>query len=190
MANLGDKTLTALTEADHFWRDAAYVDKARSLTMGRVLNEYGIFSLSQIAKIIRMNSRYVYEELERNNTKPGGRFEPQTLTTLVRIRQALVLEERVPLALIRLAIEGGTSYSCLCRLTGLPYSTYYVEASKFQSKVDNPPPKNLKFAKHKVTPEIRADVLKMRERDWTHMEIAKATGVSRTTVTRILQEAA
>lgn len=176
---LTDKLLEALELADEIWVKAQFGDKVEKLGYAAQLNRLGVFSLPQIAKIVRLNSRYIYEEMQPK-AKKGGRFDPATLSTLARIRR-LRVEQRmvIPHALIRTAIEGGTSYSCMVALTGIPYSKYYEVARMVQHKAQETPAL--------VAGVQREEIFKLREKGLSQPEIAQATGIDQPTVSRVLK---
>lgn len=119
-----DKVLDALDTAIEIWDKTRLGMKEEKLAYAHQLHKFEHFSLPQIAKIVRLNSRYIYDELTPN-AKKGGRFDPQTLSTLSRIRRAHLQGQKIPHQLISMGIKGGTSYSCLTALTRIPYSAYY-----------------------------------------------------------------
>lgn len=119
-----DKKLACLKLADNYWRKTFYAEKPLKLEYAKELHGFGLLSLTQLAKIVRLTA----VELTRDGLKPnsnGGRFEPETLTALISMRNSRVLGEKVPVRLIELCVEGGTSWSCAAKLTGVPFSTYY-----------------------------------------------------------------
>lgn len=141
----GDRTLEALELASDIWTKTAMAAKVEKMGYAADLHRMAHFSLPQIAKIVRINARFIYEEFTPN-AKKGGRFDPQTLSTLARIRRAHLEGEKVPKQLIGMGIRGGTSYSCLTALTGISYSAYYevsvqVNAQREQEglKINRPP---------------------------------------------------
>lgn len=173
-----DKLLEALELAGEIWEKSALGDKMEKLGYAAQLNRFGVFSLPQIAKIVRINSRFLYEEMVPKAEK-GGRFDPQTLSTLVRIRRIRVERKAVPHALIRTAIEGGTSYSCMVVLTGIPYSKYYEVSRVVTAKAQQVPAL--------VAGVQRDEIFKLRGRGLTQQEIATATGVDQGTISRVLK---
>ena len=183
MSIAGDKKLAALRAADEAWAKALYCNKEEKLGLAAELHRHELFSIPQIAKIVRLNARYIYEELQPNAAKGGGRFDPATLSIMVKIRMARMTDQPVAPALIRTAIKGGTSYSCMVKLTGLPYATYYDVSVKTQEELDAAPEKNMKFAP-KVTPEVAEEIRKLRRNRYTLQQIADIVGVDRRTVIR------
>jgi hypothetical protein len=175
---LEDKLLEALELAGDIWEKSALGDKMEKLGYAAQLNRFGVFSLPQIAKVVRINSRFLYEEMKPKADK-GGRFDPQTLSTLVRIRRCRLERKVVPHALIRTGIEGGTSYSCMVKLTGIPYSKYYEVARLVSHRAHDIPAL--------VAGVQRDEIFKLRERGLTQQEIATATGVDQGTISRVLK---
>lgn len=146
-----DRKLAGLKLANHYWQKSYsdLVGSMQKLEMAKELHEYGMFSLSQIAKIVRLQVVALTREgMTRNAT--GGRFEPETLTTLIAMRQSRLLGERVPVRLIEICTKGGTSWSCAATLTGVSYSNYYKNVPK------------------EMAAEVRQLRLKPRDKDAIH----------------------
>jgi len=180
-----DKRLEALELAEELWQESYYADKQQKLGYAAQLHRFGVFSLPQIAKVVRLNPRYIYDELSPNAEK-GGRFEPETLNAMVRIRRCIILGQKVPEALVRTGIGAGTSYTCLVALTGLPYATYYEVSREVKARLDQ---ENLKMAKQTKAgvAQNREEVLKLRANGLTTKEISHALDLHQVSVQRILR---
>lgn len=120
---MNDKKLDCLKMADLYWRKAFYAHRDIKIAYAKDLHEYGLFSLSQLAKIVRLRTVDLTRAGLKANAK-GGRFEPETLTALISMRQSRLLEEKIPTRLVEIVVNGGTSWSCAAALTGLAYATY------------------------------------------------------------------
>lgn len=120
-----DRKLAALQLAKKYWMESRNADNKHKLQLATELHSYEVFSLNQLAKIVRINVKYVAALLKSNAT--GGRFEPEALSSLIAIRQYAVRKEQVPASLLKLTLEGGVSFSCAVTLTGISYSKYYRE---------------------------------------------------------------
>ena len=176
MEGYSDKLVEALDFAVDIWEKSLLAGKIEKLGYAGQLHRFAVFSLPQIAKIVRVPSRYIYEEFRPNGAK-GGRFDPQTLSTLARIRRLQIEGKKIPDRLIRLGIEGGTSFTCITALTKISYSKYYELARETTAKqVESP-----------VVPQTRENILALRERGLTQVEIAHATGLDQPRVSRILR---
>lgn len=175
-----DKLLEALELGDEIWGKSALGDKLEKLGFAAQLNRLGVFSLPQIAKIVRINSRFLYEEMQSKADK-GGRFDPQTLSTLARIRRCKMERKMIPHALIRTGIHGGTSYSCMVRLTGITYSKYYEVAREVAAGNAPVPSQPI------VGGVMRDEIHKLRGLGLTQQEISQATGVDQPTISRVLK---
>lgn len=123
-----DRKLAGLRLAKQHWMDARNADKEHKLTMARELYEFEMFSLNQIAKIVRINVRTIAAALTKN--APGGKFSPEALTSLIAMRQQQMQRERITPSLLRIVLESGTSFSCAVALTGISYSSYYKDVPK------------------------------------------------------------
>lgn len=119
-----DKHLEALTQAEFYWRKSFYEGRLTKLAYAEDLHRYGIFSLTQIAKCVRMHTA----ELSRHGLEPngkGGRFEPEAIPSLIHLRKQKLRDETVSLAMVKTAIDSGTSWACISYLCGIAYSSYY-----------------------------------------------------------------
>lgn len=178
----GDKWLEALELGADVWAKADMAGKLEKMGYAADLHRFGVFSLPQIAKIVRLNPKFIYAEFRPNSAK-GGRFDPQTLSTLVRIRRAHLEGRKVPDRLIQVGIEGGTSFTCITALAKIPYSKYYDvarAAAAEEKKVTKP-------VYVSVAPETKENVFSLREQGLTQLEIANATGLDQPMVSRILR---
>lgn len=119
-----DQKLEALTQAEFYWRKAFYADNLTKLAYAQDLDKYKAFSLSQLAKIVRTHTSSLSREGVSGGDR-GGRFEPESLSTLIILRKLRVEGQNIPVNLIETALAGGTSWSCASFLTGIAYSSYY-----------------------------------------------------------------
>jgi hypothetical protein len=200
-----DRVLEALEAAVDIWDKTVMGMKEEKLAYANQLWRYEHFSLPQIAKIVRINPRYIYEELQPNNTK-GGRFDPATLSTLVRIRRSYLQGQKIPRQLVSMAIKGGTSYSCVTALTGISYSAYYevsVEANaelvqeglKGKTRIARSEVAQAeRDARERLIAEKRAyfemrkqEILSLGKEDWGVREIGRIVGANHGTVSKILR---
>lgn len=179
----GDKTLEALDLAAEYWLKAAYSSKDERIGMAAKLHRFKHFSTPQLAKIVRINARYLYDEFGKSEGH-GGRFDPATLSSLSKVRMAHLTQSRVPTRLLAVVVKGGTSFSCAARLAGIPYSTYYNEMNGLAKAEAEKNPKYMP----KVTPELKEEIFKLKRRGVFYHEIAPLVGVSRSTVIRVIKE--
>lgn len=179
----GDKTLEALDLAAESWLKAAYSSKDERIGMAAKLHRFKHFSTPQLAKIVRINARYLYDEFGKSEGH-GGRFDPATLSSLSKVRMAHLTQRRVPTRLLEVVVKGGTSFSCAAKLAGIPYSTYYNEMNGFAK---NEAEKNPKYMP-KVTPELKAEIFKLRRQGIFMRDIAEKLGVSERTVYRVVDQ--
>jgi hypothetical protein len=120
-----DRQLAALQLAKKYWMEARNADTKHKLQLAGELHAFELFSLNQLAKIVRINTKYVAAAFKSN--AKGGRFEPEALSCLIQMRKCVVDGTRVQPSLLRLTLEGGVSFSCAVTLTGISYSSYYKE---------------------------------------------------------------
>lgn len=203
-----DTILEALELAGEVWSKTTLGLKEEKLSYAHELHRFRLFSLPQIAKIVRLNSRYIYEELSPN-AKKGGRFDPATLSTLARIRRAHIQGQRVPHQLISMGIKGGTSYTCLTALTKIPYSNYYEVAREAAARaeqeelkaytVDRSPEaqamrESVREAKAKMTEDNREffqarkkEIFSLRDQGLSVTAIGEATSTDKGYVSKVLR---
>lgn len=132
MENINDTKLEALIQAEYYWRKAFYEGKLTKLAYAEDLNRYGIFSLSQIAKIVRLYPAELSRHgLSRNGR--GGRFEPESLAALIRLRKQKLKDENVSTIMIKGCVESGTSWACVSYLTGISYNSFYSDGGPLTS---------------------------------------------------------
>lgn len=123
-----DRQLAGLQLAHRYWLESRNADNTIKRAFARELHGFEMFSLNQLAKIVRMNVKYIALELKSNSG--GGRFEPEALTALISIRKNELSGTRTQPSLLRLCLEGGCSFTCIVTLTGIKYSSYYIEVPK------------------------------------------------------------
>jgi hypothetical protein len=134
-----DKHLEALTQAEFYWRKSFYEGRLTKLAYAEDLHRYGVFSLTQIAKCVRMHTAELGRYGLTRNGK-GGRFEPEALSALIQLRKQKLRDETVSNAMVKTAIDSGTSWACISYLCGIAYSNYYTSggaplASRIRAQV-------------------------------------------------------
>ena len=130
-----DRLLSGLRLAQKYWMESRNADNTLKLEMARELHSHEIFSLNQLAKIVRSNTKLIAGALKKN--AKGGKFEPEALTSLIAMRQQQMQKERITPALLRIVLGAGTSYSCAVSLTGISYSSYYKDVPKEYRRDDS-----------------------------------------------------
>lgn len=124
---LKDPKYAALYEARRLWRITHIANHQERLRYAAELWEHRSYSLRQISKVCRISSA----TLARNNLRAnagGGRFEPESLTTLMIIRKLVLTKQKVPTYMIQQAVESGTSINAVAKLTGAAGGTMYKSA--------------------------------------------------------------
>lgn len=121
-----DRLLTGLKLAELYWKKSELADKALKIEFAKLLNGHEMFSLNQLAKIVRLNPRELSGKVEPMSG--GGRFEPECLGALIQIRELRLRRDPIKPRLIEMVVNNGCSYSCAVSLTGIPYTTYYKYA--------------------------------------------------------------
>lgn len=113
-----------LERAQHIWMLCLVSNNAEKLEFAQELNDYKIFSIRQIAKIVRMSPNTVSKHISKQGV--GGRLNPESLTALIALRKLVSNKQPLPMGMVRAVIEAGTSVSVLCRLTGAHHPSMYV----------------------------------------------------------------
>lgn len=113
-----------LNRAAEIWQRTLNSTADQRLELAHELADMEIFSHRQIAKIARMSTTTLGRKVE-NRGSGGGRFEPSTLSALAVIREMVIDNKPLPMALIQATVKDGTSLSNLCRLTGAPRASLY-----------------------------------------------------------------
>lgn len=103
--------------------DAEQVDRAVEVLAG-----HGIWSMTQMAKILGVNIREVLARTSKTD-KSGGRFNPATLELALEEIALAELGDSNPLLTARIW-DMGTSPSFLARLIGQPVSTVQWRAAR------------------------------------------------------------
>jgi hypothetical protein len=119
-----DHRATTLQRAYELWKYTALADRKEKLLCAAELYTAKLFSLNQLAKIVRLPVPTVARAMKKNS--PGGRFSPDTLHSLTYVRRVVLTGEKIPMALVRSMVEAGTSISEISRLTGAPETQMYI----------------------------------------------------------------
>ena len=120
-----DIYIEAMEFAQEAWRDSAFLSTTQKIALGAQLNRYRVFSTMQIAKLVRISHPSALKYGYGRNI-PGGRFEPQALSSLTILRkQYKVGPQEVSKPLVRLCFDSGCSYGVIRRLTGIPITTLH-----------------------------------------------------------------
>lgn len=120
-----DIYIEAMEFAQDAWRDSAFLGTSQKLALGAQLNRYRVFSTMQIAKLVRISHPSAFK-YRYGKDIPGGRFEPEALSSLTILRkQYKVGPEQVSKPLVRLCLDSGCSYGVIRHLTGIPVHTLH-----------------------------------------------------------------
>lgn len=87
------------------------------------LQEMGIFSNRQVAKICRVSSSFVQSQGPSGGG--GGRFDPSTLTALVTLSKLHDRNAPFPPQLVASIVNDGTSLNYIARLFGISHGLLY-----------------------------------------------------------------
>lgn len=125
-----DARYYALFEANRVWKLTYLATQPEKIELVKDIYKLRTFSLNQIAKICRLSPSTVSRRHPANS--PGGRFEPESLTTLMVIRKLVTDLEPIESHLVQMVVKAGTSVNEVARLTGAPASTMYNQAREFE----------------------------------------------------------
>jgi hypothetical protein len=120
-----DARLRGLTLASRFWKMTLVSTKQERIAFAHELDQYGLFSLTQLAKITRTHKQTLAKVLGAKK-RGGGRFEPEALTALVMLRKQVIARETLSKSMLEKLAHEGTSVSCACRLIGVTATQWYA----------------------------------------------------------------
>jgi len=95
------------------------------------LQEMGIFSNRQVAKICRVSSSFVQGVGPSGGS--GGRFSPESLTALVTLSKLHDRGIDLPNNVLKAVVEDGTSLNYIARLFGISHGVLYY---RFKTQED------------------------------------------------------
>jgi hypothetical protein len=122
--HIRDNRLRTLTKAASVWRTTALCDRKEKLDLAHELHKEGLFSLNQLAKIVRLPVPTIARAMKKNS--PGGRFQPEALSSLTYIRRVVLEGNKIPMQLVRTLVKEGTSVTEISRMTGAPETSMYL----------------------------------------------------------------
>lgn len=115
-------------EAAEVYRKRATFDGEQLDRAVQVLSGHGIWSMTQMAKILGVNIREILARTSKTD-KSGGRFNPDTLDLALEELAIAKLGDSNPLLTARIW-DMGTSPSFLAKLLGQPVSTVQWRAAR------------------------------------------------------------
>lgn len=115
-------------EAAEIYRKRATFDGEQLDRAVEVLSGHGIWSMTQMAKILGVNIREILARTSKTD-KSGGRFNPDTLDLALEELAIAKLGDSNPLLTARIW-DMGTSPSFLAKLLGQPVSTVQWRAAR------------------------------------------------------------
>lgn len=123
-----DERLRALTLASRFWKMSVVASREERLALAVELDAYGLFSLTALGKITRTHKGTLAKALPRRK-RPGGRLEPEALTSLAALRKRAITGEPLSPSLMEELDATGTSISNVCRLVGVSAQSWYAKVN-------------------------------------------------------------
>lgn len=127
LTDVADHKLRGLMRAKDIWLLCNLADRKERLLMAHELHSYAMFSLNQLAKICRLQVPTVCRAMTKN--APGGRFQPEVLSSLIYLRKLVIVEGIIPASFVLGAVDTGTSVSTIARLTGASQSSLYLKTT-------------------------------------------------------------
>ena len=116
-----------LERAAEIWADASG-HAPSSIPQIEELQEMGIFSNRQVAKICRVSSSFV--QGVGPSGSGGGKFNPATLTALVTLSKLHDRNVELPHKLLKAVVEDGTSLNYIARVLGMSHGLLYYKFNK------------------------------------------------------------
>lgn len=113
-----------LERAHRIWTMSIVAGHKEKLAFAEELNAHGMFSIRQLAKIVRLSHGALSQHITKQSR--GGRFNPESLTALVILRKLVLNGEKLPINMVSAVVKGGTSVSTLAYLVGANHTTLYV----------------------------------------------------------------
>lgn len=114
----------AFQKALELWEVSHLLPLHARLGHVKELSYYDLFSVTQLAKISRTDTKTIRKHMNVAPI-PGGRFHPEALSTLQILEEQVSLEAEVSRPLIRLCVQSGCSGTTIGRLIGLSYGKIY-----------------------------------------------------------------
>jgi hypothetical protein len=115
--------VVAMNEAKYLYTHSVYMDRQQRYEAVISLSEWELFSVGQLAQISGLSTSTLYGMDVKLPSKGSGRFNPQSLDTLLQLR--LNFNNKLPLnkVLLQAAVDDGNSRRVISKLTGLGLST-------------------------------------------------------------------
>lgn len=125
---MGTDNKKIVKEAAEIYRERGTFDSEQLDRAVEVLSGHGVWSMTQMAKILGVNMREIMGRTSKAD-KSGGRFEPATLDLALEEIALADLGESNPLLTAKIW-DMGTSPSFLAKLIGQPVSTVQWRAKR------------------------------------------------------------
>lgn len=110
--------LQAMGAAKYLFEHSRYMDAQGRYDAVRSLAEYGLFSTGHLARIAGVSETTV-RRYGIDVTGTAGKFNPESLDTLIRMRLDSNTGKEPNPVLVSLAIQSGNSYRIVSKLTGV-----------------------------------------------------------------------
>lgn len=114
----------ALMRAKYLWEVSAHIQFRDKLMYCKQLAELDVFSISQVAKIGRIDPKSLRKRGIKSRA-PGGLFDAEAVSTLLLLEEQVRLGEQVSKPLIRLCVGAGCSLSVVARIIGMQVTKIY-----------------------------------------------------------------
>ena len=112
-----DPLLRRLVLASKVWRLSAVTPRKERLAMVEDLDD-GSLSLNNLSKLVRVSPGALSRHLSKRE-REGGRFAPESISSLRYLRMQAIQELPLSVPQIRSAVEAGTSAPMVARLVGV-----------------------------------------------------------------------
>jgi len=125
-----DNDIQGLREAKYLYEHRQYMDKDVLYNAVVSLNEYQLFTVGQLSQLSGLSDSTIAGWGIKMPRKGGGKFNPQSLDTLIQLRLNLNNGRPLNAVLLASAVQDGNSHRIISRLTGVGLSRISKVISK------------------------------------------------------------
>ena len=109
----------AMTDAKYLYEHSKNMDNQRIYDFLVSLNEYQLFSIGQLAQLSGVSVSTIHNWRITAPAVGSGRFNPQSLDTLIQLRLNFINGRPLNMRLLSGAAEDGNSHRVIAKFTGL-----------------------------------------------------------------------
>ena len=116
--------IRALEAALRYWDLSMYQGNLGRRNLAISLSEFNVFGPAHIAAVTRLSRTTVWR-MKIADTVPGGRFNPNSLSLLLKLAEAWHADHEYSKPLVSMALADGCSAYVVSNLTGIPLTHVY-----------------------------------------------------------------